>query len=230
MKIQTTKDILQNGFTCLVYGEAGVGKTFDIQKLPNPIVISTEGGLLSLQGLDIPFVEVNSWTEFLETLKEILTNEAYKNNFICIDSLTVLSEYCYKHFLSINPDDSRGAYGKLGDSFVSLVEKLQKLNRNIYLIAQVHRNEDAGVKSSPLFKGAYSVSRIPHILDFIFVKRLVMDNNQKLQRVIQVISNNQFEVKSRIPLKKEYYKDISEIYNELFNCNTDNKKDEPRKN
>ena len=53
LKVKTTKNIISSGFTILVYGESGTGKTFDIQFVKNPFVISAEGGLLTLNNTDL---------------------------------------------------------------------------------------------------------------------------------------------------------------------------------
>lgn len=226
MQLENTKNIVTKGFTCLVYGEAGTGKTFDIQKIPNPLVLNVEAGLLSLQGLDIPYIEIPDWKTFLEVLAIILKEPEYADKFICIDSLTSLAELCYKHYLKASPNDNRYAYGKLGDSFVAIIEKLQRCGRNIYLVAQQTKQESENgvIKYFPLFKGNYASSRIPYIVDFIFAKRLILDKEGKPKRVMQVVKDNQFEIKSRIPLKKDFYSDITEIYNEIFNYNHENQK------
>jgi hypothetical protein len=44
----------------LVYGQAGAGKTSLIKTLPHPVVLSAEGGLLSIQDADLPYLEITS--------------------------------------------------------------------------------------------------------------------------------------------------------------------------
>ena len=46
INIKTTGSLAANGVKVLVYGQAGAGKTSLIKSLPNPIVLSAEGGLL----------------------------------------------------------------------------------------------------------------------------------------------------------------------------------------
>ena len=47
IKLKSTADVQANGVKALVYGMAGVGKTYMIKSLPNPLVISAEAGLLA---------------------------------------------------------------------------------------------------------------------------------------------------------------------------------------
>ena len=66
IQLKNTADVHTNGIKALVYGSAGAGKTTLAASMPNPIIISAEGGLLSIQGAGLPYIEVNS----METLQE----------------------------------------------------------------------------------------------------------------------------------------------------------------
>jgi len=219
LKVKTTKNIISSGFTILVYGESGTGKTFDIQFVKNPFVISAEGGLLTLNSTDIPFIEVDNWLDFMEALKFVFNDESMKDKTICIDSLSVLSEYCYDHYYKLNNGNQLKAYQLLGEQFPKIIDALQKKNRNVYLIAQMDKDVDADTgaisKYRPLIKGKVSSIKIPYIVDFIFAKKIVLNKDNKLQRCIFAGLDNKHEIKSRIKLSKDYYKDISEIFAEL---------------
>jgi hypothetical protein len=221
IELKSTKSIINQGYTILVYGEAGTGKTHDIQYLNNPIVISAEGGLLTLNDKDIPFVEVANWTDFLNALQYVFTEETLKDKTICIDSLSVLSDYCYMHYLKLNNDNQLKAYQMVSEKFPAVIEKLQKKQRNVYLISQLDvEKDDNGViiKYRPLIKGKASSTKIPHIVDFIFCKKIV-NSDGKLQRVLLTGLDNKHELKSRVKLAKNHYADISEVFNELNNIN-----------
>ena len=49
VELRSTAGFVQEGVKVLVYGQAGAGKTRLIQTLPTPVIISAEGGLLSLR-------------------------------------------------------------------------------------------------------------------------------------------------------------------------------------
>lgn len=50
INLRNTNDVSINGVKVLVYGQAGAGKTHLIRTLPHPVILSAEGGLLSLHG------------------------------------------------------------------------------------------------------------------------------------------------------------------------------------
>ena len=59
INVKTTGSLSANGVKVLCYGAAGAGKTSLIKTLPNPIVLSAEGGLLSIQDADLPYIEIS---------------------------------------------------------------------------------------------------------------------------------------------------------------------------
>ena len=64
--LSSTKGLHSNGVKMLVYGQAGAGKTSLIPTLPNPVVLSAEGGLLSIADADVSFIEIKD----IDTLYE----------------------------------------------------------------------------------------------------------------------------------------------------------------
>ena len=57
IKFSSTKQTVEH-INCLVYGEAGIGKTTLCATAPSPLIISAEAGLLSLKKHDIPVYEI----------------------------------------------------------------------------------------------------------------------------------------------------------------------------
>ena len=60
INLQSTNTVVNAGIKMLVYGAAGTGKTCLIPTLPSPVILSAEGGLLSISDHNIPFIEVKS--------------------------------------------------------------------------------------------------------------------------------------------------------------------------
>ena len=50
----------------MCYGQSGAGKTSLIKTLPSPIVLSAEGGLLSIQDANLPYIEIASMDNLRE--------------------------------------------------------------------------------------------------------------------------------------------------------------------
>ena len=70
INVKSTGSLAANGVKVLVYGQAGAGKTSLIKSLPSPIVLSAEGGLLSIQDADLPFIEIASMEDLREAYAE----------------------------------------------------------------------------------------------------------------------------------------------------------------
>ena len=66
INLKTTGGLTANGVKLLVYGAAGAGKTTLVKTLPNVIVLSAEGGLLSIQDADLPYIEITSMDDLRE--------------------------------------------------------------------------------------------------------------------------------------------------------------------
>jgi hypothetical protein len=111
IKIKTTASLAANGVKLLCYGQSGAGKTSLIPTLPNPIILSAEGGLLSIKGADLPYIEVAS----MEDLKEAylwLTESAEADGFqsVALDSISEIAEVVLSAEKK-NSKDPRQAYG-----------------------------------------------------------------------------------------------------------------------
>lgn len=74
----------------LVYGAPGTRKTLSIATLPNPIIISSEQGLLTLREYDIPVIEVKSVAEVFEALEYV---EKSDYDSVAIDSLSEIASF-----------------------------------------------------------------------------------------------------------------------------------------
>ena len=73
-----------------VYGHAGTGKTTLAATLPSPFIISAEGGLLSLRGADLPYVEVTTIDELREAFV-FCRRKMLNTMVIVIDSISEIA-------------------------------------------------------------------------------------------------------------------------------------------
>jgi RecA-family ATPase len=59
IQLKNTLDVSSNGIKVLVYGHAGAGKTTLGATMPVPIIISAEGGLLSIKDAGLDYIEAH---------------------------------------------------------------------------------------------------------------------------------------------------------------------------
>ena len=118
ISLKTTGSLSANGVKLLVYGQAGAGKTSLIKTLPSPIVLSAEGGLLSIQDADLPFIEITN----METLKEAYTwlTETTDYKSVALDSISEIAEVCLNYEKKINKDP-RAAYGAMQEQMADII-------------------------------------------------------------------------------------------------------------
>ena len=93
IQLKGTGSISSTGVKMLVYGQAGAGKTSLIKTLPHPVIISAEGGLLSIQDADLPFIEIRGIDDLREAYKWATSaDEAKGFESIALDSISEIAE------------------------------------------------------------------------------------------------------------------------------------------
>jgi len=98
INLKKTGGLTANGVKLLVYGQAGAGKTSLIRTLPNPVVLSAEGGLLSIQDADLPFIEVTTMDELREAYSWAKdSSEAAGFQSVALDSISEVAEVVLQH-------------------------------------------------------------------------------------------------------------------------------------
>ncbi len=56
INVRRTGTLSSNGVKFIVYGPSRAGKATLIKSLPNPIILSAESGLLSIQDSNLPYI------------------------------------------------------------------------------------------------------------------------------------------------------------------------------
>ena len=112
ISVKSTGGLASNGVKLLVYGQSGAGKTSLIPTLPDPIVLSAEGGLLSIQDADLPYIEIASMDDLKEAFEWMSTPEGLKFKSVALDSISEIAEVVLNHEKKI-AKDPRQAYGAM---------------------------------------------------------------------------------------------------------------------
>jgi len=195
INIKSTKDIaLDHGIKTVLYGFSGVGKTVMCSTAPKPIILSAEGGLLSLHGKDIPFFEVSSIKDIGAAFEYIKKSDDYDT--ICLDSLSEIAEVVLGEFKK-EVADGRQAYMKLSESFGALIRNFRDLpNKNVVFVAKAKSVEDdeSGVtRIEPYLPGKVLPFNLPYLVDEV----LYFDVDRKGNRLIQTVANRKYVAKDR---------------------------------
>jgi phage nucleotide-binding protein len=182
--IKRTKDVsFENGLKILVYGDAGSGKTRMISTIEgNPLIISAEGGLLSLRQYDYPYVEIHSMKDMQEVFRFIRGSEdANQYDWICIDSISEVAEVCLTENMR-GIKDKRQAYGELQTTVTDMIKAFRDLpKKNVYMTAKLDRVSDSmtgALMYSPDFPGSKLTPKSPYLFDEFFYLRSQIKDGQ----------------------------------------------------
>ena len=199
VELKRTKDVHTNGVKMLVYGQAGAGKTTLIKTLPNPIIISAEAGLLSLQDADLPFIEVTTMDDLKEAYGWLTSEEGEKFESVAIDSISEIAEVVLSHEKAV-AKDPRQAYGELLDQMQALIRAFRDLpGRNVYMTAKVEKSTDemGRMLYAPSMPGNKLAQMLPFFFDEVLALRVEKDAEGELQRSLQCVPDGLWQAKDR---------------------------------
>ena len=220
MKLTNTKDYNLRGVKCLVYGEAGAGKTHLCGTVESPIILSAESGLLSLAGQDIDVVEIKSMEDLHDAYVWCDTaQEAKHYDTICVDSLSDIAEKMLGEKLE-QFKDPRQAYGEMAIQMARLIRKFRDLSgRHVYFTAKIKRivDEATGITNFvPSVPGQALLQDLAFFFDEVFVLQY-KKVKKELTRYLQTQGDLRFVAKDRSgklnPMEKP---DLSSIFNKIM--------------
>jgi phage nucleotide-binding protein len=171
INLKTTSSIATSHINILCYGQSGSGKTTLIKTLPKPIILSAESGLRSLDGTDIPYIEV----ETMDDLKEAyswLKNEGGEYSSVAIDSISEIGEVVLSEEKQ-KSKDPRQAYGALADSMMSIIRAFRNLPMHVYMTAKLSQVQDDVGKLfwGPSMPGSKTGQQLPYLFDEVLAMR-----------------------------------------------------------
>jgi len=199
INLKNTSDVHSNGVKALVYGHAGVGKTTLATTMPNPVIISAEGGLLSIKDSNIPYIEVKNMDDLKEAYSWLLTTEGQAFDSIILDSLSEIGEVVLIHEKSINKD-GRAAYGEMAAQMTSLIRAFRDLpGKNVLMTAKVEKSQDENGRMmyAPSMPGAKLGQALPYFFDLVLALRVEKDADGNSQRALMCDSDGLWMAKDR---------------------------------
>lgn len=200
INLKQTGAISTNGVKMLVYGQAGTGKTSLIPTLPRVVVLSAEGGLLSIQGADVPYIEINSMTSLMEAYSW-LTESAEAKGFdsIALDSISEIAEVVLAEELK-KQKDGRAAYGELNTIMAGMIRAFRDLPaKHVYFTAKCDKSQDetGRLLYAPSMPGKSLSMQVPYFFDLVLALRVEKDSEGLAQRALMCDSDGIWQAKDR---------------------------------
>lgn len=197
ISLKTTGSLSANGVKLLVYGQAGAGKTSLIKTLPTPIVLSAEGGLLSIQDADLPYIEITS----MESLKEayVWLTETTNYKSVALDSISEIAEVCLNYEKKINKDP-RAAYGAMQEQMADIIRAFRDLpGLHVYMSAKLEKTQDemGRILYAPSMPGNKTGQSLPYFFDEVLALRIEKDADGNTQRALMCDSDGLWSAKDR---------------------------------
>lgn len=200
INVKTTGSLAANGVKVLVYGQAGAGKTSLVKTLPKPIVLSAEGGLLSIQDADLPFIEISD----MDTLKEAYTwlaesEEAKQYQSVALDSISEIAEVVLNTEKKATKDP-RQAYGAMQEQMADIIRAFRDLpGRHVYMSAKLEKTQDemGRVLYAPSMPGNKTGQALPYFFDEVLALRVEKDGEGVTHRALMCDSDGLWLAKDR---------------------------------
>jgi phage nucleotide-binding protein len=200
INVKTTGSLAANGVKVLVYGQAGAGKTSMIKTLPSPIVLSAEGGLLSIQDADLPFIEIASMTDLQEAYTWLTSSDEAKSyKSVALDSISEIAEVCLNTEKKATKDP-RQAYGAMQEQMADIIRAFRDLpGRHVYMSAKLEKTQDemGRVLYAPSMPGNKTGQALPYFFDEVLALRVEKDGDGATQRALMCDSDGLWLAKDR---------------------------------
>lgn len=199
VKIMDTSNLDNHKIKFLVFGLAGSGKTSLIPTLPNPFVISAEGGLLSIRKHNVKFTTISSVEELREVYEWLKSStEAKGFDSVAIDSFSEVAEVVLSNEKK-NSKDARLAYGEMQDVVTRLVRSFRDLPLHVYFSAKAERIQDdsGSLLYVPSMPGNKVGQALPYFFDEVLAMRIMKNKDGEDVRVLQTSSDNHYTAKDR---------------------------------
>ena len=198
--VKTTGSLAVNGVKVLVYGQAGAGKTSLVKTLPSPIILSAEGGLLSIRDADLPYIETSDMDTLHEAYKWLTSaDEAKAYRSVALDSISEIAE-AVLNAEKKETKDPRQAYGAMQEQMADIIRAFRDLpGRHIYMSAKLEKTQDemGRVLYSPSMPGNKSGQSLPYFFDEVLALRVEKDGEGVTQRALMCDSDGLWLAKDR---------------------------------
>lgn len=189
----------------LVYGASGAGKTHLISTMPDPLIFSAEGGLLSIADKDLPFIEIVDMASLIEAYQWLTGSEEAKHfQSIALDSISEIAEVVLsaekKRTVNGKLVDPRQAYGQMQEQMGDLVRSFRDIpGKNVYFSAKLEKSADemGRISYAPSMPGNKMGQSLPFYFDLVMALRVEKDAEGVAQRALMCDSDGLWLAKDR---------------------------------
>jgi energy-coupling factor transporter ATP-binding protein EcfA2 len=200
INLKSTGALASSGVKLLVYGQAGAGKTTLVTSLPDVIVLSAEGGLLSIQSANLPYLEIGN----IDTLREAyswLKESAEAKHFqsVALDSISEIAEVVLNAEKKATKDP-RQAYGAMQEQMADIIRAFRDLpERHVYMSAKLEKATDemGRMLYAPSMPGNKTGQALPYFFDEVLALRVEKDAEGATQRALMCDSDGLWLAKDR---------------------------------
>ena len=199
INLKSTGSMSANGVKLLVYGQAGAGKTSLIKSLPKPIVLSAEGGLLSIQDADLPYIEITSMADLKEAYEWVTGEQGSNFKSVALDSISEIAEVVLNHEKKVNKDP-RAAYGAMQEQMADIIRAFRDLpGKHVYMSAKLEKTQDemGRVLYAPSMPGNKTGQSLPYFFDEVLALRVEKDSEGNTQRALMCDTDGLWLAKDR---------------------------------
>ena len=199
ISLKRTRDLSRSGVKLLVYGAAGAGKTSLIRTLPSPIVLSAEGGLLSIQDADLPYIEIATMDDLRQAYSFIISEEGAGFQSVALDSISEIAEVVLNAEKKI-AKDPRQAYGAMQEQMSDLIRAFRDIpGKHVYMSAKLEKSQDETGRMlyAPSMPGNKVGQQLPYFFDEVLALRVEKDAEGSTQRALMCDSDGLWQAKDR---------------------------------
>ncbi len=209
---------VDHGIKCLVYGRAGIGKTRLVATAPQPIIISVEGGMLSLRDKNIPMIEIKTLDDLNRT-HDYLTGPAGSQYYtIGIDSVSEIAEKVLSN-AKAGTKDGRQAYGVLADQMWTTIRAFRDIKGKCVVMtakAEYDKDENGVTRWQPSFPGRNLTQGMAYFFDEVFHLGAYRGAQGEFV-ALQTKTDMQYEAKDRSGALDFFeFPDLTSVFNKIY--------------